>query len=190
MHSDHDEELRAEADRLLASGLREILTDYGEFNIVGSYALRLMAWRDLDIHLVRAELDRKSFFELGARIADLLSPHRMHYRDQTIVTTEGLPAGFYWGVYLGDEREGAWKIDIWLTNSEGFRAVREYGERISKRLTDATRQSILDIKTSCWKHPQYRKGFSSTDIYDAVLDHGINNAEEFWGFLRDQGRFV
>src|SRR5262245_10078654 len=184
MHSDYDEGLRAEADRLLASGLREVLTDYGEFNIVGSYALRLMAWRDLDIHLVRAELNQKSFFELGARIADLLSPHRMHYRDQTKVVTEGLPAGFYWGVYLGDERKGAWKIDIWLTNSEGFRAVSEYGERISKRLTDATRRAILDIKTACWKHPQYRKGFSSTDIYDAVLDNRITNVEEFWRFLR------
>jgi len=190
MNSDIDEELRAEADRLLASGLSEILAGYGEVNIVGSYALRLMVWRDLDIHLVRTELDRSSFFELGARIADRLSPHRMHYRDQTIVSTEGLPAGFYWGVYLGNEREGAWKIDIWLTDFKGFEAVREYGERIRKRLTDATRQSILEIKTACWKHPQYRKGFSSSDIYDAVLDHGVSNIEAFRGFLRDRGRSI
>jgi hypothetical protein len=85
MNTDCDKELRAEADRWLATGLRGILSDYGEVNIVGSYALRLMSWRDLDIHLVRAELDRKSFFELGARIADLLTPHRMHYGDQTII---------------------------------------------------------------------------------------------------------
>ncbi|HKA20325.1 MAG TPA: hypothetical protein VKN18_18700 [Blastocatellia bacterium] len=190
MHSESDDELRAEADRLLADGLREILNDYGEVNIVGSYALRLMVWRDLDIHLVQAKLDRKSFFEIGARIADLLSPHRMHYRDQTVISTEGLPAGFYWGVYLGDERAGAWKIDIWLTDSAGFRAVREYGERVSKRLTERTRQSILDIKAACWKHPQYRKAFSSRDIYDAVLDHGIKDVEEFWSLLRDRGRSI
>jgi len=190
MNSDYDEEIRAEADRLLASGLSEILTGYGQFNIVGSYALRLMVWRDLDIHIVRAELDRKSFFELGAKIADLLRPHRMHYRDQTIISTEGLPTGLYWGVYLGDEREGAWKIDIWLTHSEGFRAAGEQCERISQRLTDANRQVILEIKSACWKHPQYRKGFSSIDIYDAVIDHGINNVEEFWSFLRDRGRSI
>jgi hypothetical protein len=35
MHSDYDEALHAEADRLLATGLREILSDYGEINIVG-----------------------------------------------------------------------------------------------------------------------------------------------------------
>jgi hypothetical protein len=184
------EELRAEADRLLAIGLSEILTDYGELNVVGSYALRLMVWRDLDIHLVRAGQDRKSFFELGARIADLLRPHRMHYRDQTIILTEGLPTGLYWGVYLGDEREGTWKIDIWQTNSDEFRRVREYGERVRSRLTDASRRAILEIKTACWKHPQYRRRFSSSDIYDAVLDHGISNVEEFWGFLRNSGRLI
>jgi hypothetical protein len=96
-----------------------------------------MAWRDLDIHLVREHIERKSFFELGRRIADLLTPHRMHYRDQTIVSTAGLPAGLYWGVYLGDERDGAWKIDIWMTNSDVFRAVREYSDRIRRQISIA-----------------------------------------------------
>jgi len=190
MHSDSNEELHAEADHLLATGLREILTEYGEINIVGSYALRLMAWRDLDIHLVSEYIERNSFFELGGRIAVLLSPHRMHYRDQTIISTEGLPAGLYWGVYLGDERDGAWKIDIWMTDSDDFKAVREYTERISRRLSVANRQAIIDIKTDCWRHPQYRKSFSSVDIYDAVLDHGINSIDEFWKFLRSRGRLV
>jgi hypothetical protein len=190
MHSDSDEALHAEADHLLATGLLEILTEYGEINIVGSYALRLMAWRDLDIHLVRGHIERKSFFELGGRIANLLSPHRMHYRDQTIISTEGLPAGLYWGVYLGDERDGAWKIDIWMTDSNDFRATRQYTERINRRLSVANRRTIIDIKTACWRHPQYRKGFSSVDIYDAVLDHGIRSIDEFWNFLRSRGRLV
>jgi hypothetical protein len=190
MQADSDEALHAEADHLLATGLREILTEYGEINIVGSYALRLMAWRDLDIHLVREHIERKSFFELGGRIANLLNPHRMHYRDQTIISTEGLPAGLYWGVYLGDERDGAWKIDIWMTDSNDFRATRECTERINRRLSVANRRTIIDIKTACWRHPQYRKGFSSVDIYDAVLDHGVNSIDEFWNFLRSRGRLV
>ena len=185
-----DDELHAAADQLLAGGLREILSDYGEINIVGSYALRLMVWRDLDIHLLRVGFDRKSVFEVGARIADLLNPQRMHYRDQTINSTEGLPTGFYWGVYLGDERDGAWKIDIWMTRPESFQAIREYGERIKSQLSVATRQTILEIKDACWRHPQYRKGFSSRDIYTAVLDHGITSIEGFWSFLRGLGRSI
>lgn len=186
MRQEPDQELRAEADRLLASGLRDILNDYGEVHVVGSYALHLMVWRDLDIHIVQEALDKRRFFELGGRIANLLSPPRMHYRDETTVATPGLPKGLYWGIYLGNEREGAWKIDIWITDWEGFKSPRAYGERVRERLTDSTREVILKIKSECWRHPQYRREFASGDIYEAVLDHGIVNIDGFWKFLRDR----
>src|SRR5437762_7876552 len=112
MTAETDQELRNEADQLLDSGLRTILDEYGKVHVIGSYALQLMVWRDLDIHLVQPVLDTAGFFEMGGRIAELLKPPRMHYRDETIVATEGLPRGLYWGIYLGDERNGAWKIDI------------------------------------------------------------------------------
>jgi hypothetical protein len=69
-----------------------------------------MTWRDLDIHLVREQADVRAFFALGGEIAALLAPPRMHFRDESRQRTPGLPPGFYWGVYLGDERAGAWKI--------------------------------------------------------------------------------
>ena len=183
-----DEELRSEADRLLASGLQTILSDYGAVHVIGSYALHLMVWRDLDIHIVQPELDKKKFFELAGRIAGLLNPPRMHYRDETIEATQGLPRGLYWGVYLGDERKGAWKIDIWMTDSEGFEAVRAHGKRIEERLSESNRPLILQIKSACWRHPQYRREFSSGDIYDAVLEHGVADIDGFWRFLKDRNR--
>ena len=111
-----DDAIRTEADRLLESGLRALLADYGDVHVVGSYALDLMTWRDLDIHLVRERLDVPAFFTLGGEIAALLQPHRMHFRDESCVATPGLPKGLYWGIYLGNERAGAWKIDVWATN--------------------------------------------------------------------------
>lgn len=110
----------------------------------------------------------------------------MHYRDETAVATQGLPRGLYWGVYLGDERNGAWKIDIWVTDADGFEATRAHGERIRERLSDSTRPSILQIKSACWRHPQYRREFASSDIYAAVLDHGIADIDDFWTFLKDR----
>ncbi|MFY9554494.1 MAG: hypothetical protein WAV47_07205 [Blastocatellia bacterium] len=181
-----DERLRAEADRLLASGLRTILDDYGAVHLIGSYALHLMVWRDLDIHIIHSGLDKKRFFELGGRIAELLSPHRMHYRDETVVATEGLPRGFYWGIYLGDERAGEWKIDIWITDAGGFEPTRAYGERVRELLSDSNRSIILEIKSACWRHPQYRRQFASGDIYSAVLDNGVTGVEGFWKFLHDR----
>ena len=183
-----DAEIRAEADRLLSRGLRDLLAAYGEVQITGSYVLELMTWRDLDIHIVRESPDRASFFALGGRLAALLEPRRMHYRDETVQQTTGLPRGLYWGIYLGDEREGAWKIDIWASSREDYEPVRRFVERVDARLTPATRETILKIKTACWRHPQYRREFSSADVYEAVLTHGVKDVESFWSYLaRDRG---
>jgi len=180
--------ISAEADELLAGGLRDLLASYGAVHVVGSHMMGLMAWRDLDIHLVPAVLERASFFELGRRIADLLAPHRMHYRDETKVGTEGLPAGLYWGVYLGDERAGAWKLDIWATDERGLDRVLSYCNGISRRLTPENREVILSIKAECWQQPEYRKRFGSGDVYEAVLDHAVRDVAGFWAYLERRGR--
>jgi hypothetical protein len=184
------EELRSEANRLLDSGLRRILNDYGDVHLAGSYDLGLMVWRDLDIHIVQPAFDTGTFFELGRRIAELLKPHRMHYRDETLAATPGLPRGLYWGVYLGDERHSAWKIDIWVTDAATFEATRAYGERIKQQLNEATRPVILELKAACWRHPEYRRRFTSSDIYTAVLDHGVASVEDFWTFLAERNRSI
>jgi hypothetical protein len=178
-----DAEIRAEADRLLSRGLGDLLAAYGEVHVTGSYMLGLMTWRDLDIHLVREPLECNSFFALGGRLAALLEPHRMHYRDETVRHTPGLPRGLYWGIYLGDEREGAWKIDIWASSRGDYEPVRRFVERVHARLTPDTRDTILEIKTACWRHPEYRREFSSADVYEAVLTQGVKGAESFWSHL-------
>jgi hypothetical protein len=169
---------------MLASGLRAVLARHGEPHVIGSYSLRLMTWRDLDIHLVRDELDVQAFFALGGELATLLKPHRMHFRDETLVRTSGLPKGLYWGVYLGDEKAGAWKIDVWATGREDFESVRRFNDGIAARLTDDTRAAILAVKAACWRHPQYRRGFTSADVYAAVLDRGVRDVDAFWADLR------
>jgi len=178
-------EIRTEADDILRSGLRSILSRHGEVHMVGSYALGLMTWRDLDIHIVREDLDVRAFFDLGSEIAGRMKPHRMHFRDESTVGTAGLPRGFYWGIYLGDERSGAWKIDIWQTNQQAFELVRRFGDDLSARLNETNRAVILEIKTACWQHPEYRRGFTSADVYSAVLDRGVRDVPGFWADLRD-----
>jgi hypothetical protein len=107
-----------------------------------------------DIHVVREDLDVRTFFGLGGEIARLLKPHRMHFRDESTVGTPGLPRGLYWGIYLGDERGGAWKIDIWQTNRQAFDLVRRFGEELSARLNDTNRAVILEIKAACCRPPK------------------------------------
>jgi hypothetical protein len=181
-------ELRAEAERMLESGLRRILDEYGEVHIMGSYSLHLMVWRDLDIHIVCREFDRRRFFDLGGRVAELLKPAKMHFRDEFVMQTPDLPRGLYWGVYLGDEREGAWKIDIWASDEAGFRAPSEFQERLRPALTEDVRVRILRIKSGVWQHPQYRKKFSSADVYRAVVEAGVEDVDGFFAYLKSLGR--
>jgi len=178
--------IAAEADEILRSGLLAVLGRHGDVHVVGSYALGLMTWRDLDIHVVRDSLDITAFFDLGREVAVLLKPHRMHFRDESRARTPGLPDGYYWGVYLGDERSGAWKIDIWQTNRQAFEAVRRFSEDLSARLNDRNRAVILAIKAACWQHPQYRRGFTSADVYAAVLDRGVRDVQGFWVDLHER----
>ncbi len=179
-----DEELHEEADGLLWSrGLHALLSRYGVPRVEGSYALRLMTWRDLDIYLVGSSLASSSFFALGGCLAELLSPVKMSHRNEYLGRTPGLPRGLYWGVYLGDERAGAWKIDIWAVDQGEYERVAEAGREISARLTDEYRSRILDIKAACWRDPRYRKQYSSMDIYRAVLDDGVSTVAEFSDLL-------
>jgi len=183
-----DARLRAEADRLLASGLRDALDAFGAVHIMGSYSLQLMVWRDLDIHIVRRQIGKREFFDLGGRIADAVHPAKMHYRNEHVMQTAGLPRGLYWGVYLGDERAGAWKIDVWMSDEAGFAASRDFQERVRSGLTDDRRRAILQIKSAVWTHPEYRRGFSSADIYRAVIEEGVRDATEFLKRQFDDGR--
>jgi hypothetical protein len=44
---------------------------------------------------------------------------------------------------------------------------------------------ILDIKAACWRHAEYRRGFTSADVYAAVLDRGVRDVPGFWTDLRE-----
>jgi len=179
-----DSELRREADDLLWSrGLHSLLSLYGTPQVGGSYGLRLMAWRDLDVYLVSANLTVPSFFDLGTRLAELLSPVKMTFRNEHLWKTPGLPRGLYWGIYLGDERAGAWKIDVWGVDQDEYDRATAASREIAGRLTDEYRNRILEIKSACWRDPRYRKQYFSMDIYAAVLDEGVASVPEFSDLL-------
>ena len=50
------------------------------------------------------------------------------------------------------------------------------------KLSDETRYYILAIKNAVWDLPEYRNSLLSVHIYEAVLDYGIRELEEFLGW--------
>ena len=182
-----DEAIHSEADELLhPKGLLPLLEEYGTVHIDGSYKLRLMVWRDLDVYLAREQMGEADFFELGGRISSKLSPPRMRFRDTRNSWVEGLPEGLYWGVYLGNERAGAWKIDMWALDPEQCKRLISVSTGIADRLTPATRLNIMRIKSRCWQDPEYRHSYSAMAIYRAVLDDGIEDIDAFREYLRNR----
>ena len=182
-----DQQIRQEADDILdKKGLRNTLDQYGIVHATGSYALALMTWRDLDLYLENDHLTGEQFFELGKELASILKPVKMSFRNERIAKTRGLPVGLYWGIYLGDERSGAWKIDIWALSKKECDRRLEFCDDLAKRITPASRMKILEIKSKCWTDAQYRKHYTSNDIYTAVLENHANNIESFRIYLQNK----
>jgi hypothetical protein len=178
-------EIKKEADAMLyEKGLLALLRSFGTPHVSGSYALDLMTWRDLDIYLEVEDLKESSFFSLGGQLASLLMPVKMSFRNETVAKTPGLPQGFYWGIYLGNERKDAWKIDIWAVHSAECKRLLDYCMGIQEKLDKQKSTQILAIKSCCWQDPEYRRSYSSMDIYTAVLEEGITDMEGFKRYRR------
>jgi len=176
--------IKKEADDILHhKGLMNILRSFGTVHISGSYELDLMTWRDLDIYLENENITEPDFFEIGKQICELLHPVKMSYRNERISKTQGLPQGLYWGTYLGNEKKGAWKIDLWAVGPDECKRMTDYCSEIKQKLTPENILTILDIKSYCWNQPGYRRTFNSSDIYNSVLENGVTNLQQFIKFL-------
>jgi hypothetical protein len=183
----HDAALRAEADNLLIeTGLMDLLRKRGSVHVSGSHALRLMTWRDLDVYLEAPAITVTEFFTLGTRIAELLDPWKMFFTNNRARLDPKYPAGLYWGIRLGDIRNGAWKIDLWAMDSPACRLALQKCDEIAARLTPESRQVILELKSQLWRHPDYRDTITAKTIYDAVLGGGVTDLDGFWAFVKSR----
>jgi hypothetical protein len=182
---DINQKIKNEADVILyRQELFTVLSKYGVPYITGSYALNLMTSGDLDIYVQKENMDEAEFFQLGAEINKRYHPVKMSYRNERITQTKELPFGLYWGVYLGNERKDGWKIDIWAVDEKECQRLLKFCNDIAAKLTPLSEEIILIIKSNCWQDPEYRRSYSSKDIYEAVLDQGITTLQEFRTYLQ------
>jgi hypothetical protein len=184
-----DEALHAEADHILAdSGIGAILAEYG-YQPVGSYAMRTMAWRDLDLQLVEDPPSRGVKWDFGTRLAETGWCVRLQFEDFRPQQAPDLPRGLYWGARLVDParrdqvRYGSfadiWKLDMWSGAPSIFaEGVRRHAEWTS-RMTEEARSYILAIKEAVCDDAEYRRTLLSVHIYDAVLHHGVRDVAAF-----------
>jgi hypothetical protein len=184
--------LQVEAREVLAElDLERTMADFGPPLFAGSFVSGLMAWRDLDI----------MFFEGGA-----LSPSRVLSGLARLVLVPGI-IGFDYVDERGnrsptgevrDERyhvaatyvrsSGTWRLDFTFWLRDPHQSVTAWHEHLSSSLTDEQRTTILRIKDVWCRRPEYPDDVSGSEIYTAVLDHGVDTPEQFATWLTSDPR--
>jgi hypothetical protein len=184
-----DAALRSEADELLgASGIGAILEQAG-YQAIGSYVMRTMTWHDLDFERCE-EPDWERHWGVGTKIAQTGWCVRLQCVDVYREVWPGAEPdfGLYWGVRVAepDRTEPAspgdptvWKLDLWTARPEEFAPALPKRETWASLMTEDARSHILAIKEAVCDEPEYRKSLLSVHIYEAVLEHGIRELEEF-----------
>ena len=185
------EALHSEADRVLhATGLDPLLRSYGTVAYTGSYLLDVMAWPDIDIHMVMEpdplSLDR--FFELGRELAGLDGIFRLNFRNVHRAPIQGLPRGLYWGMRLDTgSPPTTWKLDLWATEADDLEANLALMSRFQKAMDDESRRRIVETKRALLTPAGRTPVLSGVHIYEAILFRGLRALDDIRAYLREQG---
>jgi hypothetical protein len=179
-------QLQREAAEVLDDlSIIELASSVGQPVQVGSVALGLMVWRDIDLTVLCPQLDLDAIFELGGRIAAHERVRALQWRNDTGYWNQDpmYPDGFLWGVGCRSEAGADWALDVWFIHEDTRQPDMQHLESFLPRLTDETRLAILTIKDVWRRTPAYGREVSSYDCYIAVLDHGVRTVNEFEAYL-------
>jgi hypothetical protein len=82
--------------------------------------------------------------------------------------------------------ERTWRIDLTLWLNDPHANLTTWHENLRDTVTPDQRAAILRIKDVWHRLPDYPDEIGGTDIYTAVLDHGVRTPEEFAAWLADR----
>lgn len=191
------DELLLHRQRLLQEEAQSVLR---ELNVVallsagglvrqtGSTVLGLMVWRDIDLQVSSPRLSIARAFEIMHPLLTHPYIKHVHYLHQSDhFKLADLDERYFFMVYYERPGQAEWKLDISFWLAEGMRPEPLH-EAIAQQLTPETRLTILRIKDAWYQLPAYRVEVASTDMYDAVLHHGVRTLSDFDQYLLERGK--
>jgi hypothetical protein len=187
---DRQRALQLEAEDVAADlGIRDLVEPLGQPFLVGSAALGLMVWRDLDFTVVCRTLDVDAVVAVGARLATHPRIRQVVFRNDTGKwnTDPAYPDGLYLGLSYRSPAGNDWKSDIWFVDQPERQPDLSHVSSMPSQLTDEIRAAILRIKSAWASRPEYGKGVLSFDIYTAVIDGGVRTLDDFAAWLAERG---
>ncbi len=179
-------ELQIEAGAVAEElNIDELLSSAGQPVRVGSAALGLMVWRDLDITVVCAKLDIQAVTQIASELMIRQGVRELRFLNDSGAwnTDPGYPDGLYLGLKYRARSGMDWKLDIWFVDEPDQQPDLLHIKTMPGRLTPELRESILTIKDFWAARPEYGNEVKSYDIYTAVLDDNVRTPLQFQAWL-------
>lgn len=181
-------QIKEDADKLLKeSKLIEVLSNYGDVRIVGSYVLNVMLRPDLDVYAVAKENSREKMLQVVYDIFKSNYFDEIRFINCIDFAQDAIgPKGYYIQphVTIGENR---WKLDVWLMDEEEFKPyTEEFLELLRNDKDQEKRLAILRLKEEFADKKKYIKGVTGKVIYTAVLKDNITTPEEFKVYLESR----
>ena len=165
--------------------LVEVLNEFGDVHIVGSVALELMSWPDIDI-VVFGQPDYANFLKVVNSLFHENNIYSLNLQDFRKSIYPERPQGIYCGVKYLEKPETFWKIDIWFLPKSEDKALKTV-QWVKKRIDDKNRELILKIKNEMRIKLKHGTKISGIDVYKAVLENGVKSLNEFRDYLKKSG---
>lgn len=163
---------------LYECGLLSALSQCGRPHIIGSCRMDLMVGNDLDIDIENESMTTERLYALTAYILNTFHPTWYEAKDEQ--NAEGSTVWFHGFACFID---GAlWNIDLWFLDRKEIERAKAYCDGISEqiRLHPIYRERILTIKEElCTRGLYGYPAYTGMDVYDAVLQKGILDADDF-----------
>lgn len=187
---DRQRALQLEAEDFAADlGIRDLVEPLGQPFLVGSAAVGLMVWRDLDLTIVCRTLDLDGVVAVGARLAMDPRIRQVVFRNDTggWNTDPGYPDGLCLGLSYRSPAGNDWKSDLWFVDQPERQPDLLHVRSIPSQLTDEICAAILRIESAWASRPDYGEGVGSFEIYIAVIDGGVRTPDDFAAWLAERG---
>lgn len=179
--------IKQQADKILKeSGIVDILKDYGEVKIIGSYVLDVMLRPDLDLFVITQKHDWAKVLKISSKIMELKYFSELAFVNWVEFSDKNVDSmrGYYFQPWtLVDDQ--SWKMDLWLITPDqdkSFERTDYFKALLDKETDDSKRIAILEIKEAMRLGKKYIKGIDGKLIYQAVLENSITDIEGFKKF--------
>ena len=150
-------------------------------NLVGSLKTGLLINnRDIDFHIYTDPFKLSDSFLAISKLAENKRIRTVNYSNLLDAEDNCIE----WHAFYEDLNGNSWQLDmIHILNESPYAGYFEnVAERISKVLTQETREAILKIKNAI---PTDKK-IMSIQIYQAVIKDGIRDIEAFWQWYKQK----